>query len=846
MATKIDNHYDQFDDEPIDESLPDEVQEMVELLRADRLQKIVDLGKAVAEKRDEAVAGRKASGIEDIWREDEEYYQGIDDMNRATVKMLKSPSPTSGGLSAPSKPADSGNRCTAFFNITAQFVDSAASRMADILLPSGDWNFTITAPEVDEDDSQVPGSNPVEPQDSAPAGIPPVAPPSPQTSPPAGAVSTPVPSAPDQPALSQKEQVEASVEKAEKRILDWLEGCSYHGEVRKVLEDSARIGTGILKGPVPESRELLMIKDDSDKKVVVFEKELKPGSKRVHPDRFYPDPACGDNIHDGNYCLELDFLTAKKLRELKDIPGYISESIDKALKDGPGGKYQDRISDNPLSEDDLFEVWYYYGNVDINTLSALKVDGVAKDSVEPVPAIVTLVNDLPIRASLRPLDTGGFPYDLMPWQPIYNSPWGSGIARKGRVAQDMLNASARAMMDNMGLSSGPMLIIRQSAVVPADGHWQITARKVWIATEQADTRSVADAFTAINIPTMQKELEAIIQVAYKMMEDSTSMAYLMQGQQGSAPDTVGGMELLNRNASSILRRLGRTFDEKVTEPHIRRYYAWLLMYGEDDEKVDLNITAVGSSSLVEREIQAIETQQLLQASANPIFGLDPKKTMSELLKIKRMNPDKFQYSEADLEAQKSAQPAPAPAVQAAQIRAESAEKIAQLEAQVEHFKSQIKAATDKHSIDTKVSLDAEMQNAIKMRDQSNAQQNMAELQLKERLAMLDYATKRNISLDQLKVELAKLATQKQLSTDSLQLEAQQHDTELQVESQQAHNNLILDAAKHEKTLKHEMDKHTSGLANEALMNETKLKSGNVDTPAIEVAGRAEPGQAFER
>jgi hypothetical protein len=75
-----------------------------------------------------------------------------------------------------------------------------------------------------------------------------------------------------------------------------------------------------------------------------------------------------------------------------------------------------------------------------------------------------------------------------------------------------------------------------------------------------------------------------------MMEDSTGLPMLLQGQLGKAPDTVGGMTMLNNNASAVLRRLARTFDDCVTEPHIRRYYAWLLQYGEDDEKGDFSST----------------------------------------------------------------------------------------------------------------------------------------------------------------------------------------------------------------------------------------------------------------
>ena len=36
------------------------------------------------------------------------------------------------------------------------------------------------------------------------------------------------------------------------------------------------------------------------------------------------------------------------------------------------------------------------------------------------------------------------------------------------------------------------------------------------------------------------------------------------------------MTMLMNNASVVLRRIARTFDDNITTPHIRRYYDWLM------------------------------------------------------------------------------------------------------------------------------------------------------------------------------------------------------------------------------------------------------------------------------
>jgi hypothetical protein len=49
--------------------------------------------------------------------------------------------------------------------------------------------------------------------------------------------------------------------------------------------------------------------------------------------------------------------------------------------------------------------------------------------------MVTMVNNRVIKAALNPLDSGDFPYDVLPWQRKSGMPWGNGVARQGRTPQ---------------------------------------------------------------------------------------------------------------------------------------------------------------------------------------------------------------------------------------------------------------------------------------------------------------------------------------------------------------------------------------------------------------------------
>ena len=149
--------------------------------------------------------------------------------------------------------------------------------------------------------------------------------------------------------------------------------------------------------------------------------------------------------------------------------------------------------------------------------------------------------------------------------------------------------------------------------------------------------------------------------------DVTGMPMLLQGQQGKAPETVGGMQILNNNGTTVLRRIARNFDDRVTEPHIGRYYEYLLLHGPDDCKGDFTIDARGSSALVERDAQKQELMQLIGLSLNPAYGMDPELVITEVIKSMRFDPKRMVLSDEKKEEMAKRQPPEDPTVTAAKI-----------------------------------------------------------------------------------------------------------------------------------------------------------------------------------
>jgi len=90
-----------------------------------RLQQVAALTSLVVRRRKEAIDGRSRSGIETIWREDEDQYLGVD------PGAQLAPSKDQYGTASSDQPV----RSTIVLNITQPKTDAAEARVIDMMLP---------------------------------------------------------------------------------------------------------------------------------------------------------------------------------------------------------------------------------------------------------------------------------------------------------------------------------------------------------------------------------------------------------------------------------------------------------------------------------------------------------------------------------------------------------------------------------------------------------------------------------------------------------------------------------------------------------------------------------------
>jgi hypothetical protein len=687
-------------------------------------ERLNSLAETLLRKRDEAVMFRSSSGIERIWREDEQAFDTLDESDRNSMIDYATGQATSRGTTGPI-------RSRVAVNILRSKCEVAEGRFSDILLPVDDKNYGMkVTPVADLVKALTDIRKPIDTTTGQPV---------------TDSEGKPVKTSDI--ARAKMDKAEKAMTGMEDEIDDQLTECGFNGQCRLVIEDAVRVGTGVLKGPnvVKQIRKIWIPKEDESgiAHTVKVVEDPTPMSRRVDYWNCYPDPQCGEEISRASYMWEYDEILPRELRSLIGVEGYFSDQIEAILREEPqrtqavysNKDKKSEIKRQKANKGSAYEKWEYHGDVNRDDLEAL---GVAVEDLKgsSLSACVVFVNERPIKVQLNILDTGDIPYDVFQWCKVKQSIWGIGIVRIGTWAQRVIQAAWRSTMDNGRDSSGANVIIGQG-VEPVDSRWEVTGKKLWRLTGEMD--DVRKAFAQFQIETRQPELQAIIEMALRFLDMETAIPMLFQGEQQEQPETLGATNIMVDSNNVTLRSRVKRWDDQITRPHITRYYHWNMQYNENPEiKGDYNVDPRGTSVLLARDQQARTLVQLMALRGDPRVDaeVDWGKAVRELFTSLRLNVLKSEEDKAkEKEAQESQQPQQDPHIQATQIRTQG-----------EMAKAELNQASDMRELEFKA------QEAERERQHDREMRNM-EFQIK----MMEFAQESGLSLQEIKADLAKEA-----------------------------------------------------------------------------------------
>jgi len=411
----------------------------------------------------------------------------------------------------------------------------------------------------------------------------------------------------------------------EKLIHDQLEETSAISVLRHALFEMALLGTGIIKGPFNHEKTQHKWEKSEEGMEYTPQYKLVPKIEAVSCWDFYPDPDA-TSIDDCEYTIQRHTLSRSQLRDLKNRPFFRESAISDCLKMGPN--YQARGFETALLDreniDDLdknrFEVLEYWGLMDKNLANEAglefdeDIDDI--DELEEVQINAWICNGKILRLVLNPFTPERIPYHVAPYEINPYQFFGVGLPENMEDAQMVMNGHARMAIDNLALAGNLVFDIDETQLVPGQD-MSIYPGKIF----RRQSGVTGTAINGLKFPNTSFENLQMFDKFRQLADEATGIPSYSHGATGvqSTTRTAAGMSMLMGAAALNIKTVIKNIDDYLLRPLGESLFSWNMQFNADIPEIqgDLDVKAMGTSSLMQKEVRSQRLMTFMQTANNP-------------------------------------------------------------------------------------------------------------------------------------------------------------------------------------------------------------------------------------
>jgi len=440
-----------------------------------------------------------------------------------------------------------------------------------------------------------------------------------------------------------------SARRMEKLIHDQIEESNGSSEIRNALLESALLGTGIVKGPFNFNKTLNRWDEGEDGERAYSPVDVRvPRIEFVSVWDFFPDPAA-TNIDECEYVFHRHKLNKSQLRALRKMPYFDSDAIRECLM--MGANYEDKYYDTQLRDEendqaygsDKYEVLEYWGIMDAEYMREAGVD--VPDSIDDLDEVQVnawICNGKLLRVVVNPFTPHRIPYHSFPYERNPYSFFGIGVAENMDDAQQIMNGHARMAIDNLALSGSLVFDVDESALVGGQS-MEIYPGKIF----RRQAGMPGQAIHGLKFPNTSTENMMMFDKFRQLADEQTGIPSYSHGQTGvqSMTRTASGMSMLLGAASLNIKTVVKNLDDFLLKPLGESYFQWNMQFMEGKLGIegDLEINAMGTNSLMQKEVRSQRLTMFLQTAQSPAIAPFVKisKLVSELAYSLDLDPEEI-------------------------------------------------------------------------------------------------------------------------------------------------------------------------------------------------------------
>lgn len=429
--------------------------------------------------------------------------------------------------------------------------------------------------------------------------------------------------------LIQKAQNRADNMKT--KIKDQFAQGGWENAFNEFVTDLVTYPCAFIKGPVIRRQRFLgWTKDMSGNTMAQADERLAPEYERVDPFKIYPEPGIS-NINEG-YIFEHHAMTRMDLADLIGVPGYDDDAIRKVLEVGNGQSWvnedvreqkedEERKYHTEMRPTEIFDALEFWGKISGEMLLEWGMsEEEVPDPAREYDACILTVGNYVIKAILNYDPLGEKPYVKTSFIKCPGAFWGKGIPKIIEDLQNVCNASARALVNNMGISSGPQVEVNLERIPANEDITQLSPWKIWqVTNDPVGSSSPAVRFTQPE--SNANTLVAVYEKFSRLADDHSGIPSYVYGDldvQG-AGRTSSGLSMLMGAAGKGIRQVIMHIDTDIVKPVVQRQFVYNMRYDTDESiKGDAEVVPKGSINLAVKETVNVRRIEFLNATANPV------------------------------------------------------------------------------------------------------------------------------------------------------------------------------------------------------------------------------------
>ena len=428
----------------------------------------------------------------------------------------------------------------------------------------------------------------------------------------------------------EKDFAEETADKMRDKIRDQLAEGGFQKALSEFIEDVVEYKAGFLKGPITRKRKRVNWTQTINGYEPVETEEIQIEFERRSPFDIYPLADTVD-IQDGGFFDRVK-LSVSDLNSMKGVDGYDDEAINAVIKaHGRGGlrewlSHDNERADNEdrpyeyLNSSGSIEALEFYGQVPGFVLIEQGWDDI-EDEHQSYEINALMIGRWVVMSALNPNPLNHRPYGKACYENVPGSFWGRGVPELMEDIQQICNSTARALVNNMSVASGPQVAVNDINRIPQSE--EITALypwKIWQFTPdiQGNGQRPIDFFQP---SMMSAELLKVYDYFSDLADDYTGIPAYVQGSDDAkgAGRTASGLSMIMTHASRGIKGVISNMDEGVIKPLITNIYNYNMLYDEDESiKGDVEIVPMGALHLFNKEQAQVRRNEFLMATNNPV------------------------------------------------------------------------------------------------------------------------------------------------------------------------------------------------------------------------------------